>query len=411
MNKFFNYIQPTIVRASYDDGVPEHLRGRFFINFNVFGIRYFEERYILTENDNNFQYLLLRENSGIFMLEDTLESEDIVDIPRIYIDITDEFVNDRTNMFKSFVYQASLDNAIWAQGISDETQGIEFLAGKQFYVNHTLYNYLAVTNQLTNLDINVRLHNYLDESAHITKYWMDLSNEPYKDYTDLDYFNDKNKILDFTYTEEELDNFYSNFCKIILENTKISPELMATGNNNVYNYVLNYYANFMNDAGTNAIAMILNTLYSNSTKTGCGCSTKYSQDVNVSTMSCFDMYKVGMFEWLKKMLGDKTFYEDWFRMDVGNGKMDPNDILIDKLTIFINEFIALKNMLVFTKVTKKLNCDCPSVTVDENDCNYGILENYLKLLGFISDYAIEANKNKIKIYGTNFAEILPNMQF
>ena len=405
MNTFFNYIQPTIVRASFDEGVPEHLRGRFFINFNVFGIKYFEERYILTENSNNFQYLLLKENSGIFMLEDTLESEDIVDVPRIYIDITDEFVNDRTNMFKSFVYQASLDNAIWGQGIDG------FLAGQQFYVNSTLYNYLAVTNQLTNLDLTIRLNNYLDESAHITKYWMDLSNEPYKDYHDLDYFNEKNKILDFEYSEDELNNFYSNFCKIILKYTKISSEMASTGNNNVYNYVLNYYANFMNDAGTNAIAMILNTLYSNSAKTGCGCSTKFVQDTTPVTMSCFDMYKTGMFEWLKKMLGDKTFYEDWFRMDIGNGKPIPNDVLVSRLDVFIKEFMALKNMLVFTKTTNKLNCNCPSVTVDENDCNYGILENYLKLLGFVKDDAIEANKNKIKIFGTTFAEILPKLQF
>ena len=66
MNKFFNYIQPTIVRASFDEELPEKVRGRFFINMNVFGIKYFEENYILTENANNFQYLLLKENSGIF---------------------------------------------------------------------------------------------------------------------------------------------------------------------------------------------------------------------------------------------------------------------------------------------------------------------------------------------------------
>lgn len=405
MNSFFKYMQPTIVRASYDDGVPEHLRGRFFINFNVFGIKYFEERYILTENSNNFQYLLLKENSGIFMLEDTIESEDIVDIPRIYIDITDKFVNDSSNLFKSFVWQASLENAIWVQGIDN------FLAGQDYYVNRTLFNYLAVTNQLTNFDQAVVLENYLDESGYITKYWMDLSNEPYKDYSDLDYFNEKNHILDFTYTEEELDNFYPNFCKIILDNTRISPELLASGNNNVYNHVLNYFANFMNDAGTNAIATILNTLYSTTTKSGCGCTTKYSQEPQYSTMTCFDMYKVGMLEWLKKMLSDKTFYEDWFRMDMGNGKMMPNDVLVTKLETFINEFIALKNMLVFTEYRAKINCDCPSVTVGENDCNYGIIQNFLNILGYVSSSTIESNKNKIKIYGGNFAELLPKLQF
>ena len=405
MNKFFNYIQPTIIRASYDDGVPEHLRGRFFINFNVFGIRYFEERYILTQNDNNFQYLLLRENSGIFMLEDTLESEDIVDIPRIYIDITDEFVNDKTNTFKSFVYQASAENAIWGQGVEN------FLAGHDYYLNYTLYNYLVAVGKLTNPDFSIRLPNYLTDNATISKYWMDLSNEPYKDYGDLEYFNERNKILTNTFSEDELKNFYSTFCGLILKHTKISDDKLSEGNNMTYKQVLTYFANFKNDAGSNAIATILNSLYTtNTSKSTCGCNTEYNQST-LCSQSCYDLYTNAMTEWLYKMLTDNAFYNDWFRIDFGNNAYLANDVLIGYLKDLIDEFVAMQNLLMFTKKKRGINCSCPTVTLDENECNYGIISNYVNVLNYASELKIDENKNKIKIYGGNFAKILPLLQF
>ena len=49
MNHFFKYLQPTIIQATMNEELPEQVRGRFFINFNVFGIAYFTENYILGE--------------------------------------------------------------------------------------------------------------------------------------------------------------------------------------------------------------------------------------------------------------------------------------------------------------------------------------------------------------------------
>lgn len=405
MNKFFEYIQPTIIRASYDETLPEKVRGRFFINFNVFGIKYFEENYLLTENGNNFQYLLLKENSGMFMLEETLEAEDIIDIPRIYIDITDKFVNDDTNLFKSFVYQASLENAIWAQGIDS------FMCGEDYYVNSTLYNYLALTDQLTNTDFDHRLPNYLDESGRRTKYWMDLSNEPYKDYSNLDYFNEKNKLLGHHFSEDELNNFYSNFCKLILKHTLISDEAKYSGNNPIYNLVLNYYANYKTDAGSSAMQLVLGTLYATTTTTtNCNCNQSL-ESTAYSNKSCYDLYTEAMATWLKTMLGDKKFYEDWFLVENGDGVIS-NDILIDNLQLFINEFLELQNTLSFS-VTKRTTfaCACPTVSVDEHNCNYNIIQNYLTLIGYVDNLEIDKNKNKIKIYGEKFGELLPKLQF
>lgn len=407
MNKFFEYIQPTIVRASYDETLPENVRGRFFINFNVFGIKYFEENYLLSENSNNFQYLLLKENSGMFMLEETLEAEDIVDIPRIYIDITDKFVNDNTNLFKSFVYQASLENAIWAQGIDG------FICGQDYYVNSTLYNYLALTDKLTDTDFSKRLPNYLNENGFRTKYWMDLSNEPYKDYTELEYFNEKNKILNQHFSEDELNNFYSNFCKIILEHTRISDDLRNSGNNSVYDLVLNYYANFKTDAGSAALQVLLSSLYSTTTKTSnCNCTNNGFGETTYTNQSCYDLYLEAMTTWLKTMLGDKKFYEDWFLIDNANDNKMVNEVLIDNLTLFINEFFNLQKTLSFS-ITKRstYGCVCPTVSVDEHSCNYAIIQNYLILLGYVGENELDKNKNKIKIYGEQFGELLPKLQF
>ena len=410
MNKFFEYIQPTIVRASYDEELPENVRGRYFINFNVFGIKYFEENYILTENSNNFQYLLLKENLGVFKLEDlteTFETESIVDIPRIYIDITDKFVNDDTNLFKSFVYQAFLENAIWAEGIDD------FLCGQDYYVNYTLYNYLALTDKLAVADFGCRLPNYLDENGFRTKYWMDLSNDPYKDYTNLDYFNEKNKLLTNTFSEDELNNFYSTFCGLILKHTKISDETRASGNNPIYDLVLHYYANFKNDSGSDAIAMILGSLYSNSstTSSGCGCNTLIGgETTTVTNQSCYDLYKQAMATWLKTMLGDIQFYKDWFTIFSGTNTL-PNDVLVDNLVTLITEFLASHPVLSFGLNVTAYNSTCPTVSYSMSDCNKAIMNNYLKVLEYNKKNELDKNKNKIKLYGEQFGELLPSLQF
>ena len=92
MNKIFRFLQPTIIQATMNEELPEQVRGRFFINFNVFGIQYFTEKYILQETDFGAAYLILKEDNWGFQLEDTDEGE-LIDIPRVYIDITEDFIN------------------------------------------------------------------------------------------------------------------------------------------------------------------------------------------------------------------------------------------------------------------------------------------------------------------------------
>ena len=111
------------------------------------------------------------------------------------------------------------------------------------------------------------------------------------------------------------------------------------------------------------------------------------------------------------MLGDYNFYEDWFYIWKNTQESMPNDILIDNLKQLINEFINQQHLLTYIKVGYKGNCECPAVSFDENECNYNILKNYLKILDWCFEEKIDANVNKTKIYGNQFGELLPKLQF
>lgn len=410
MNKFFNYIQPTIIQATMNEELPERVRGRYFINFNVLGIEYFDEHYLLQETVFGAPYLILKESGdGAILLEDSPNRE-LIDIPRIYIDITDKFVNDEDGLFQSFVLQAMRNNKIWVRGID------RFFGGMDFYSNHTLYNYLALTDQVEVEDLKCRLPNYLDAYGNIqTQYWNNLEGEIFKDYKNLPYFNEKNKLIDNEYSEEELNNFYSNFCKIILEYTKIGESGRENdGLNPVYRLVLNYFKNFGTDCASESIAMILNTGYTvntNAGTSGCGCNSNSSSNNGEITPPCSTLYEEAMRTWLVKMLGDTQFYQDWFMIYENDEDYIPNDVLGNRLYEFIEEFIGLGNTLSFLQSKYRRNCDCPTILIDENDCNYNILMNYLKVISYALEDVIIPNANKVKIYGEKFGELLPRLQF
>jgi hypothetical protein len=71
----------------------------------------------------------------------------------------------------------------------------------------------------------------------------------------------------------------------------------------------------------------------------------------------------------------------------------------------------MQHSLTFLK-PRYTKCDCPEpVSFDENECNYNILKNYMNIFNWVFDEEIDANVNKIKIYGKQFAELLPKLQF
>lgn len=410
MNKFFDYVQPTIIRTSNNLELPENLRNRFLLNYNVFGIKYFEQYYLLSENEDGSPYLIMNEDNWGIELESNLEGFDkILDIPRLYIDITDKFVGS-SELFRSFIYQAIMENSIYAKGI----EGFE--AGKDYWLNTTLYNYLANTNQIEEPNFEARMPNYLTEHVVISKYFDDLSHEPYKDYTNLEYYNRKNHILDFNFSEDELLDFYKNFCSLILKYTLISDELKSTNNNQIYNTVLNYYANYQTDNTSNTLNLILNSKFAKieNTQKSCSCNSSFATTTgNQVTETCSQMYESAMFLYLKQMLGDLSFYDDWFSIHLSEYNRIVNDVMVERLKTFINEFILLDIDLDFsdnTIIHSSFSCNHDESS-NVHHRNFNVILNYLKVLGFVYEGELIENTNKIKIYGEAFAELLPNLQF
>lgn len=410
MNQFFDYIQPTIIKTSDNKELPDHLRNRFLLNFNVFGIKYFEQYYLLSESDEGVPYLIMNEQNWGIELENNIDGFDkILDIPRLYIDITDKFI-ESSDIFRSFIFQAIIENSIYVKGI----EGFE--AGKDYWLNTTLYNYLANTNQIEIPNFEARLPNYMTEHIMVSKYFDDLSMMPYKDYTNLEYYNRKNHILDNKFSEEELLDFYKNFCSLILKYTFISDELKNKTNNQIYDAVLNYFANYQNDNISNMLNLILNNNYAkieNSTKS-CSCnSTLYTTTGSQLTETCSQMYESAMILYLKQMLGDLDFYKDWFMIPLSEYNYIVNDTMIEQIKVFINEFIGLDIDLDFTDNTiihSSFSCNHDKES-NIHHRNFDIILNYLKLIDFVYKDELIENTNKIKIYGEMFGELLPNLQF
>ena len=431
MNTFYTHLQPNIVKFSDNEELPENIRCRYAINYNVWGIEYFHENYLLQESDDG-AYLFVTENGlGNILLEFSGNSEDIIDIPRLYIMITDEFLNGESK-FMEFIYQASRQNSIYSNGIPG------FRPGKEYYLNETLFNYLANSGQVQYDNpedeeygptdeydpLSFRLPNYLDYRANISKYFVNLGDELIKDYTNLEYFNQKNALLNNRFSEDELNNFYQTFCQTILKYTTIkNTDLMVKPINTIYDLVLNYFANSMSDEASLALNLILNTNYNTVTINSiqnCGCQTKSSLDGttvgNNPTVieSCSNIYHQAMLIYLKQMLGDTEFYEDWFTILLSEDDRVPNDVLIENLQVLLKEFMALDYDLNFTSSTNRiLRCDCKTNNISSSNspAEYKKLNNYLSVLDWINNCLIDENSNRIKVYGEAFGELLPKLQF
>ena len=414
MNTFYKHIQPNIIKFKDDISIPEDLKCHYVINYNVWGIDYFFENYLLQESNDGI-FMILNENNFNFVLEDSLDDQSSLDIPRLYILITDKFLKDDSK-FHEFILRASKDNEIYAKGIEG------FRPIEDYYINVTLFNYLANINAIESegygdeyVPSAIKLPNYIDEQGNITRYFEDLSNEVIKDYTNLDYFNKKNSLLNGTYSEDELNNFYQNFCNIIIANSTIQnhPELFNTQKNQIYDKVLNYYANSKVDEASIALNLILNSNYGTVEayqQTNCGCNT--GQGNSSLVQPCSALYEQAMPLYLSQMLGDKEFYEDWFCIYVSEEEKFPNDLLIESLRLFILEFISIDYNLDMNQNKTSYQCDCDnSLSLNNSALEYRKINNFLQILEWVNNNEISENSNKIKIYGTQFGELLPKLQF
>ena len=171
--KYHNYIQPTIVKTSSYVELPEDLKKKYFVNFNVVGVRYFLENFILIEQNGNL--CLLEEDGRDFELEDSTDLE-VVDVPRIYIQLTDSFINDETYFF-DFFSKAVSNNFVYLTGTEN------FKPGEDYLINTTFYNYLYKIQHQDQNHNNIHYsNNSYYEYSHNHSYNNYLSHNAYIHY-------------------------------------------------------------------------------------------------------------------------------------------------------------------------------------------------------------------------------------
>ena len=410
-----NYIQPTIVKLSDSEDIPTSLHNNYMINLNIVGIKYFQENFIIQENSNGDFIMKESYQEGdpvpgfAWLLEESLSEEDVIDIPRAYIVISADLVKDDSKL-KAYTINGLIDNNVFIEGVDG------FVPGKDFFINETLYRYLREFNNVEENE-DVILPNYLNKNGEISENFVELDCRE-KDYSNIEYYYNKNKLAANTYSEEQLNDFYATFASTILEYTQIDDETRATPKNQVYELVLKYFANHQTDATSVALNLILNTPYANLTNGNCGCAKTGCNGSNSSitgsseTQSCYDIYIAALKNYIKTMLGDTDFYNDWFTILMPNGEYITNDTLIDALETLIHEFIALGYDLsnLGKKNSKAISCGCSNISYSST-ADYSVLLNYLNILDWLRNCNMQYNLNKTKIYGEKLGEIFPYLQF
>lgn len=373
-------VQPQIVKFNKNQLLPEQVQGKYFIYYVISG--------------------LFDESNAIHAIYVNLNSVD-----KLHGFISDIQKTDITLLF---------------------TGDDNFSLGNDYLLNKSLYNSIINSDNFTpeypvehpielamDLDEDIDVEMGVEQLFYLPDYMTNNGyNTEYFDYVDnyetlFNYFKKKNEYSELTFDEEYLMDFYRNFVMIILELTVYTP---TENIDFIYKQVLNYFAEYQTDDVFIGMSLIFNTLYGVAKQqTDCGCNTNPSINA-VCTTSCNDYYKNAMVEYIKTMFGDYTFYQKWFFItDELSGLTQPNQILIDKLRLFITEFLTLDINIGTAELNN--NCMCPTVDLTSDKCNRGILNNFLTILDFVETNTIEENSNRIKVYGEEFGKIFPKMIF
>ena len=312
--------------------------------------------------------------------------------------------------------------------------------------NDQLYDkiFKGTDNLVLGVDYFVSGNNEDDEtimSQNINDY-EDLSDLRIKDIDNILYFINKNEIIDYPeFSDDELNSLNQTFMNII-KNMSDAYDNIQTNNDLVYKYVIDYFSNGQFDDAILLMNSIFNTKIQ-STTTSCGCnsqstcvSSSQTQTINtgtelvpVDTASCIDKYKAAIYQWLIDMLSNIEFYCNWMYINVSDSDnlYIPNDGLIDNLIGLLEQFLIkgydLNNLNSKSNECKccnkihtngqNINCaDFSSNNYNINSCtNISIIENYIQVLKWIKNDEINENKNKIYIFGKQFAEIFPKLSF
>ena len=386
-------------------------------------------------------------------------------VPRNNFDLLQKFIPYKIVKYKDDKYYVNIN--VFVNNANIFGYSLYFLIDEKFYSS---YNGNEIYEFLSNLDLdsenlfetlisgteslipgeNYFLTGNLDNteitmSSNINDY-KDISNIKIKDIDNINYFIYKNSTFENIFSEDELDNLNSTFMKLIQQYSEKYNNITDTIDF-VYKNVIDYYANGQYDDATILMNSIFNTQITVSANvSSCGCNSQSdcttvssttsaintgTELVSLDTATCIDKYKAAMYQWLIKMLSDTSFYCSWMFTTVEDedNLNIPNDELLDKLIELLTEFLnAGYDLSTLNGCTNKAcGCghtkkyfsnnktgDCADIlsNVNVDNCsNYTIIENYIKVLNWVKNNQIDENKNKIYIYGKQFAEIFPLLSF
>jgi hypothetical protein len=360
-------VQPQVIKFNSNENLPDAVRGKYFVYYTLSG---------------------LFDNDAIHAIYVNLDSVD-----KLHTFISNINETDITLLFTG-------DNF--------------FELGKDYFINEALYKSLIQGIEYPTMPI-IDDEMFVESEFFLPNYMtINGINAEYFDYVDnyevlFNYFKRKNEYAELLFDEEFLRNFYVNFATMILELTVYTP---SDNNDYIYKQVLNYFAEYQSDDVYLGMSVIFNTLYGYKTSNNisCGCNNQ-SGNESVCTTSCVDYYKNAMNEYIKQMFGDYTFYQKWFFITSDEtGVTQVNQMLVDKLRLFITEFLKL-DINIGVNAKSNNNCMCPTIDLTNDKCNRGILNNFLNILDFIETNKIEENSNRIKVYGEEFGKIYPSLQF
>lgn len=335
-----------------------------------------------------------------------------------------------------FLIDEKLDPSHEGNEIYELLTSIDISNIEQYFIDNTTYS--------LNEDIIIYNENDLE----------DLSDIKIKDIENIKYFIFKNnELLDNKFSEDELKALNQTFMKIISEYSD-RYNSASTPIDFLYKSVIGFYANGQYDNATILMNTIFNTpITTVTTGASCNCSPSSScststalgtssintgtTTVPIDTASCIDKYKAAMFQWLIKMISDTEFYCNWMSLELNNDVIDImfNDVLIDKLIDLLTQFLNLGfdlSNLTGTKCEGGCNCghlkynngkysntdiNCADILNNSSNelnaacSNYKIIQNYINVLNWVKNNEIAENRNKIYIYGKQFAEIFPLLNF
>lgn len=449
MDLFKNRIQPLIVHLGYQEGLP--ISNTYFLNYNVVQIDWFSNNSIVMEDGSGVVVLEDTNESNPFSslsqdlndvaLDGVLDNQNVLDIPRIFFNINDKFINEEgktvtPNAVNSFITAllSLSDNCIEHTELDstigyladlivkgDNYDGIQLVPGQDYFINKAFLDYLISTDMQIEypelLDETshqyeiieqlkaITLPNFLDVYANIQEPWIALT-EYEENNSDLQLYYDTNVFS--TITEcYDIEHFYSSFCSLILDSTTI--DILADDFTNIkYKLILEYFRNGMKDTASMAIQLILGSTYTGSTIQStsqlCNCNSSGVTEFS----SCSALYDKAMLEQLKQMLGDVNFYNDWFYTTTDEGKK-PNTDIIKRLRVLIKSLLESNYDLSFVE-SSKYGCGCSNNSTGSS-ANKDIINKYNFVLKYVENCILGSNINRTKLYGSQFGELLPKLKF